>query len=134
MDKEFAARIKQSVDRQQLEHLLPRHLAALGPQMFPPKLIETQLAPQPAARPAVAKAPRRAHPQRTEPHLDHVFGLGRRLTVAISEKSPLQPRTIFLIDDLKRVLPARRLRRVQFAQMQHLALHHPTGMHAQALA
>ena len=63
-----------------------------------------------------------------------VWPLANGVVMSFTNASPLQPRTIFLIDDLKRVLPARRLRRVQFAQMQHLALHHPTGMHAQALA
>jgi hypothetical protein len=134
VNEKLAARIQQTVHREQFEHLLPRHLAALLAQPRAPELIEPQFAPQPAARPAIPEPPRRAHPQRGEPHLDHIVRIRRRRPVAIREEPALQPRAVLLVDDLQRALPARRLRGVQLAEVKHLPLHHATRMHTQAFA
>ena len=45
MHKEFAARIEQTIDREQLKHLRPRHLAALSAEPLLPERIEAELLP-----------------------------------------------------------------------------------------
>jgi hypothetical protein len=162
MHKQLAAWIKQAVDREQFQHLRPRHLAALTPKTLLPKSIEPQLLPQSAPSPAITEAARLAHPQRGEHELNDIVSRRSR-TLAIREEPTLQaPPAVIAINDLQRALPALDLRRVElthppppggfalraacgqsisaprqgprFAEMKHLALDHAPTVDAQALA
>ena len=133
VDIQLAARGQQPVDAQQLQHLLPGHFAALPAEPLPPEPVQPELAPQPGGRPAVAEAPRLAHPQGRGPHLDDVVAR-RRAAFAIGEQPALEQLAVVLADDIQRVPPTALLAGAEFAQVQDLALDRAPAVHPQAFA
>jgi hypothetical protein len=133
VDVEFAAGLKEPVDRQQFQHLGPGNFARLLAQLLLPERAQAELLPRVATHPAVTESARLFDRESGEFDFDDIVLPGRRGAFLIGEDPPLMARTI-LMEHVQRLLPRVLLPRVEFTQMQHLPLHRASTMHPQAFA
>jgi hypothetical protein len=132
VDVQFAARIEQPVDREQFEHLGPRHLAGFAGETFLPERAQAELLPGVTTRPAITETARLLDRESREFDLHHVVGRGRA-AVAVGEESSLVTRAV-LVQHVERVLPGVELCGVEFAKVQNLALDDSPAVYPQAFA
>src|SRR5882724_4218430 len=95
MHTQFAARIDQPVDYQQLQHLLPTDCLPAVRQSILPETVESELAPQIAGQPAVAERTRAPQLQPTQLHLQTVHRIGRNFPILW--KQTQRARTLALV-------------------------------------
>jgi len=107
-------------------------LASLFSQRRIPERTQTQLLPQLAGHPTLAKAARPLHHQTGQQHLRYILG-DRRSTFAVGEQAQLLPPAI-LLNRFNPPLPPVHLGRVQFPKMEYRSLGHPGTAHPQTLA
>jgi hypothetical protein len=110
-----------------------RHLAALAAELAVPEGVQPELPPQQGGRPTVAEAARLAHAQGGKADLDDILRR-RRGALAVGEEPALEQLAVVLVDEVQRVLPTAFLTRVEFAQVQDLALDGAPAVHPQAFA
>ena len=128
----LAARGDQPVHHQQLQHLLPRHLAGNVLEPLRPEPLQPQLLPQPTAQPAVPERPWPPQLHRRQPHLYAVQGVGRNRPV-LREQTQLSALLPALVEDLQTLPPCRLLRIVDLAQIQDGSLHDLAAGHPAVL-
>ena len=121
VNRKLTQRLTQTIDRQQLQHLFPRHVPALIAQLLLPEYVQPQLTPQMATEPAVAKTagtkqPDVAHHQRQA--IDLVGGD----RPVIGKQSGLVRLTFVFIKDFDALAPSHLLTVVDLAQIKHLSL------------
>ena len=121
MDAQLAAGIDQAVDHQQLQHLGPRHLAAVSDQLHVPERRQFQLVPEPAAQPAVAEAARPAQLHLVELDGDRVECF-RRQRAVVGKQTQFTILLAVFVEDLQRPAPGLLLAVVDLAEIEHLAL------------
>ena len=132
MHAKLAARIEQTIDHQQPQHLLPTHRFAPFRQPLLPELIQPQLLPQLACQPAVAEYPRPPQFQPAQLHLHAVDRIGGKFPVV--RKQTQRPIALFfLIEHLQRLAPRCLLLIVDLAQIQHCPLHRLAARHTAIL-
>src|SRR3954452_25089855 len=95
MYTQFTARIDQPVDHQQLQHLLPADSFPAVGQSFLPEAVESELTPEFAYQPAVAKRTCSPKLQPAQLHLHTVHHIGRNRP--IFRKQTQRPRTLPLL-------------------------------------
>ena len=117
---------------QQLQHLLPRHLAGNVLEPLRPEPLQPQLLPQPTAQPAVPERPWPPQLHRRQPHLYAVQGVGRNRPV-LREQTQLSALLPALVEDLQTLPPCRLLRIVDLAQIQDGSLHDLAAGHPAVL-
>src|SRR5579871_85424 len=122
MDAQFAARIEQTIDGEQLQHLFPTHRFPAFGQTLLPELIQTQLAPQFTSEPAVAEDARTLQFQAAQSDLDTVDGIGRKLPV-IGKQTHGGEALFGFIEYVERLSPRRLLAIIDLAEIENGALH-----------
>jgi hypothetical protein len=121
MHTELAARIDETVNDQQPQHLLPTHGFTALRQTLLPELIQAQLLPQFAGQPAVAEHTWPSQFQTTQPDLRAIHCIGRKLSIS-REQTHRGETLLYLIEYLQRFPPRGLLLIVDLTQIQHRAL------------
>jgi AcrB/AcrD/AcrF family protein len=123
VNRKLAARCNESIDRQKLDHFVPRHRAGLLPKDFVPELSQSEFLPQLASCAAGSncRGRRTTRLERSTSAASSGVASCRQLPVPITEESHLMTPPIFL-DHVDRSPPALKLRGVQFTQMRYLTL------------
>src|SRR5215203_5157141 len=96
MHTQFAARIDQPVDHQQLQHLLPTDCFPTVRQSFLPEPIESQLAPQIARQPAVAERTRSPKLQPAQLHLQTVYRISGNFSIFWKQTQRARALSLFI--------------------------------------
>jgi hypothetical protein len=122
----FAARRKQTIKRQQPEHLFPIRSLATAPQPRGEESVQLQFAPELIAQPAGAPGARPGQLQTVQPHLHGRRVTGRRRAV-LGEQGALAGLALVFIKDRDGLLPGGALRIIDLAQVEDVALHHATS-------
>src|SRR5215469_4356067 len=121
MHAEFAAGIDQAIYDQQPQHLFPTHRFTPFGQTLLPKLIQTQLLPEFAPQPAVAKHARTLQLQPAQPHLYAVNSIGRKFPV-IGKQTQRGESLFGFVKHIQRLPPCCLLPIVDLAEIEHRAL------------
>src|ERR1043166_2593853 len=121
MDTQFAARVEQTIDGEQLQHLFPTHRFPASGQTLLPELIQAQLAPEFTSEPAVAEDARTLQFQAAQADLDAVDGIGRKFPV-IGKQTHGGEALFGFIEYVERLSPCRLLVVIDLAEIENGAL------------
>ena len=125
MQPPLAAGFDQPVGDQDVQDLVPaRSLPARG-QAFGPEPVELQVPPQEAGQPTGAPLTwtMQAKFGQAQPH--HRGVVRRGLAAILGEQGERPGAARLRVEHLDRLAPSLRLRRIDLAQIQNVALHHP---------
>src|SRR5271157_499651 len=126
MHPKLAARIDQSIHREQLQHLRPGYALPALRQLPFPELVELQLPPQLASQPAVAERTGAPQLHLAELHLDAVDSIEGNRPIFRKQAQRTVPLPL-LIKHRERLTPGRLLAVVDLPEVQHLPLRHLAG-------
>jgi hypothetical protein len=122
----LAAGIQQPIGHQDLQHPIPARALAAGRQAGRPKLIQPQLFPQLARQPASAPLPGPVQREFAEPN-PHDIRVGHRADAVLGKQRHRARARLAFLENLDGLAPGLFLTVIDLAQVERVALHHPTA-------
>jgi len=122
----FAARIDEPIADQRLEHVFPARAFAGGRKTPAPKPILSELLVGNTGQPASAPLPRPAQLQLIQANADDLVVIDFRSSLLRKQRNRSGPLRAVL-KDLDRLAPGGLLGGIDFAQIKHMAPHHPAS-------